>query len=354
MSVGIAAAMVRAACKRQKVPGIQDLQEATKQFAPFQPQLLHCLEAFGADFIDSIAPVHRFLMQWLPPNIYSVRSCLGSVSQWPQVTWQKHRLAPIARHSAGKHTMKEEWYVEHAISLRTYKLPLIIFALINQRCSQSLTLRWQMQGHSRTGLPTKIAKATSLQAQPKSLISEEDHLYAWSNSIAISQSWAKQELSQTKWPHSKCTKELTKEGGEAHYQSRPWQLTKTELEHQPWPTHTTPQLEHRQLPTLTAWSRRTKNGDAIAMAAHAIGEGARAFSEGTNYEPKPPMFELDIQWANTFPEALHIGSGIAPGGHPQAENTREGQAGTETNTVSVRRPSDVSVKRPNTVFPAVP
>ena len=75
------------------------------------------------------------------------------------------------------------------------------------------------------------------------------------------------------------------------------------------------------------------------MAAHAIGERARAFSEGTSYEPKPPMFELDIQWANAFPETLHIGSGSAPGGHPKAENTREGQAGTQTNTVSVRRPN---------------
>ena len=38
-----------------------------------------------------------------------------------------------------------------------------------------------------------------------------------------------------------------------------------------------------------------KIGNAIAMAVHAIGEGARALSEGTSYEPKPPMFELDIQ-----------------------------------------------------------
>ena len=74
------------------------------------------------------------------------------------------------------------------------------------------------------------------------------------------------------------------------------------------------------------------------MAVHAIGEGGRAFSEGTSYGPKPPMFELDTQWANAFPETLHIGSGSAPGGHPQAETTREGQAGTETNTVSVARP----------------
>ena len=68
MSAGIAAAMVRAACKHQKVPGIVDVEEATKQFAPFQPQLLHSPEVFGADFVHSIAPVHRCLMQWLPQN----------------------------------------------------------------------------------------------------------------------------------------------------------------------------------------------------------------------------------------------------------------------------------------------
>ena len=72
MSAGIAAAMVRALCKHQKVPGIVDVEEATKQFAPFQPELLHSPEAFGADFVDSIAPVHRLLMQWLPPTFYSV------------------------------------------------------------------------------------------------------------------------------------------------------------------------------------------------------------------------------------------------------------------------------------------
>ena len=54
--------------------------------------------------------------------------------------------------------------------------------------------------------------------------------------------------------------------------------------------------------------------NAIAMAAHAIREGARALAEGTSYEPKPPMFELDTQWANAFPETLHIGSGTMPDG----------------------------------------
>jgi len=72
MSAGIAAAMVRAACKHPKAQTIVDIEEATKQFASFQPQLLHTPEAFGVDFVDSIAPVHRFIMQWSPPSNHSV------------------------------------------------------------------------------------------------------------------------------------------------------------------------------------------------------------------------------------------------------------------------------------------
>ena len=71
MSAGIAAAKVRAACKHQEAQITVDMEEVTKPFAPFQPQLLHTTEAFGADFVDSIALVHRFIMQWLPPNIHS-------------------------------------------------------------------------------------------------------------------------------------------------------------------------------------------------------------------------------------------------------------------------------------------
>ena len=63
MSVGITAAMVRAACKNQQAQVAVDIEEVTKQFAPFQPQLLHTLEAFGADVVDSVATVHRFMMQ---------------------------------------------------------------------------------------------------------------------------------------------------------------------------------------------------------------------------------------------------------------------------------------------------
>ena len=64
--------MVRAACKHQKAQVTVDIEEATKQFAPFQPQLLHTPEAFGDDFVDSIAPVHRCCMLWSAPNNDSV------------------------------------------------------------------------------------------------------------------------------------------------------------------------------------------------------------------------------------------------------------------------------------------
>ena len=72
MSAGIAAAMVRAVCKHQKAKVTADIEEATKPFALFHPQLLHTHEAFGVDFVDSIAPVHRFSMLWSPPNNDSV------------------------------------------------------------------------------------------------------------------------------------------------------------------------------------------------------------------------------------------------------------------------------------------
>ena len=72
MGAGIAAAMVRAVCKHQKAQVIVDIEEATKQFAPFQPQILHTPEAFGVDFVDSIAPVHRCCMLWSALNNDSV------------------------------------------------------------------------------------------------------------------------------------------------------------------------------------------------------------------------------------------------------------------------------------------
>ena len=78
MSAGIADAMVRAACKYPSIPTQVDPDEAMEHFAPFSFELLHTTEAFGADFVDSIAPVHNLLMQWSPPNIHSVQSCLGS------------------------------------------------------------------------------------------------------------------------------------------------------------------------------------------------------------------------------------------------------------------------------------
>ena len=68
MSAGIAAAMVRAACKHRKAQGTTDIEEAAKQFAPFEPQLLHTPEAFGRDFVDSIVLAHRFSMVWSAPS----------------------------------------------------------------------------------------------------------------------------------------------------------------------------------------------------------------------------------------------------------------------------------------------
>jgi hypothetical protein len=67
MNAGIASAMVRAACKHPRAQTNEDIEEAVKTFADFQSQLLLTPEAFGADFVDSIAPVHRFLMQWHSP-----------------------------------------------------------------------------------------------------------------------------------------------------------------------------------------------------------------------------------------------------------------------------------------------
>ena len=76
-----------------------------------------------------------------------------------------------------------------------------------------------------------------------------------------------------------------------------------------------------------------KFGNAIAMVAHAIGEGARAFSEGTSYESKPPI----LQWAASNPETLQI-RGCTADGSIDPEALRPAQSGTETNISSVRRP----------------
>ena len=70
------------------------------------------------------------------------------------------------------------------------------------------------------------------------------------------------------------------------------------------------------------------------MAAHGIAEGARALSEGTSYEPKPPV----LHWMGSSPEALQNGSCLAPEERGDAPTNCRGQSGTETNTVSVRRP----------------
>ena len=49
-----------------------------------------------------------------------------------------------------------------------------------------------------------------------------------------------------------------------------------------------------------------KVGNAMATAAHAIREAARALVEGRGYEPEPPLFELDTHRAKASPGTLHI------------------------------------------------
>ena len=90
----------------------------------------------------------------------------------------------------------------------------------------------------------------------------------------------------------------------------------------------------------------------MATAAHAIREAA-ALAEGRGYEPEPPLFELDTQRANAFPETLHIANPALPGRQVSSDALREAPAGTETNTISSRRPGYWAVQRPNTVFPMV-
>ena len=81
MSAGIAAAMVRAACKHHSIPTLTDAEEVMEQVAFYSFQLLHTPEVVGVDFVDSIAPVHICLMQWTQPNIHSVQSGSGSEFQ---------------------------------------------------------------------------------------------------------------------------------------------------------------------------------------------------------------------------------------------------------------------------------
>ena len=47
--------------------GVIDVLRPDVWIANFQEQLLLTPEAFGADLVDSIAPVHRFPMQWHSP-----------------------------------------------------------------------------------------------------------------------------------------------------------------------------------------------------------------------------------------------------------------------------------------------
>ena len=68
MSAGIAAAMARAACKHPSAKSDTVSKEATRVLFVFKPQFLYTPKDFGGDFVDSITPVHRFIMQWAFPN----------------------------------------------------------------------------------------------------------------------------------------------------------------------------------------------------------------------------------------------------------------------------------------------
>ena len=57
ISVGIAAAMVRAACKHRSILTQVDPDEAIACFAKFSPSFTNTPETFGVDFVNSIAPV---------------------------------------------------------------------------------------------------------------------------------------------------------------------------------------------------------------------------------------------------------------------------------------------------------
>ena len=55
-----------------------------------------------------------------------------------------------------------------------------------------------------------------------------------------------------------------------------------------------------------------KIGNAMATAAHAIRDAARALAEGRGYEPEPPLFELDTCRAKASPETLFIAKPTSP------------------------------------------
>ena len=105
-----------------------------------------------------------------------------------------------------------------------------------------------------------------------------------------------------------------------------------------------------------------KLGNAMATAAHAIREAARALAEsaaGKGYEPEPPYFELDSQRAKASPGTLLIcqergwiqseqeGS---PTSQTAQDGTQHAKPGTAINSSSIRGPGVRG--RPAAVLPA--
>ena len=84
MSAGIAAAMVSAACKHQKAQVIVDIEEATKQFAFFQPQLLHTPEALEVISLIPLLLCIDLACCGLRKKMIVFKVCSGSKEGKPQ------------------------------------------------------------------------------------------------------------------------------------------------------------------------------------------------------------------------------------------------------------------------------
>ena len=101
-----------------------------------------------------------------------------------------------------------------------------------------------------------------------------------------------------------------------------------------------------------------KIGNAMATAAPAIREAARALAEGRGYEPEPPLFELDTHRAKASPGTLLIAKSTSPARQASHQGDHVVQLGTEITTSSSRRPGDWATLRSETVasnvYPTVP
>ena len=161
-------------------------------------------------------------------------------------TCRKPIIAPIVRFRIDQHIMKEEQCVEHATSLQTCKLPLIIFVLISRICSPSSTLLWQTPGPLPTGSLTKTTKGALWQGQC-CLLKEKAAPWA----VAFQQRGL-QEPSRTKILPSIRTKMIFMETKKTKHLVRTWSPANAHKVRPPEPTFTNPKLGPKQLPTRTA------------------------------------------------------------------------------------------------------